>query len=63
MTVVYVGAAIVAALSLTTAVAVRIGKAIHRADHRDGVLARSAECPQWCQHEHARASMPYGDPY
>jgi hypothetical protein len=62
VTVVYVGAAIAAALSLSTAAAVRIGKAIHRADHRDGVLTRSADCPRWCQHEYARASMPYGCP-
>lgn len=62
MTVVYVAAAIAAALIVSTAVAIPVEKALHRAAHRDHYLG-TLRCPRWCQHERARAAMPYGDPY
>lgn len=53
-TVLTVAGIVVAALTAATALAIPVGKYLHRAAHRQGV-ADPRDCPPWCVRERAAA--------
>ena len=56
MTAVWVGAVIVGWLLLAIAVAILLGKHLHRTGHRRH-LVDPADCPPWCARERAAALL------